>query len=815
MMVLGSFQVDNTASSSVRGTDSIVGYDAYNAYTATTSAATLNAPASGYGNLYYSSDQYDQYKVAVVAGDEVTFQFSRSATTSYIDLYFYNNAKTRVNLASNVKTYTYTVTATGTGYAYLAVDADSSADTGNYYLSVTKAGSGGGGVEDGGSLTDGVAASGHMDSADGSDMWYIDVDANAESMYVALTCGSADFDTYGRFGAEPTTSTYDWRGYTSGGEENTVSSPAQGRHYIMVDYYSGDADYSLTATVTYGVPADTTAPSVSISSPSNGATVSDTVTISFSSSDANGISSRAIKIDGSTVSASSSYSWDTTGYSDGSHTIQCTATDPSGNTGSDTHTVTVDNAPVVTGDMGTGVDGYDSYSYHASATMLSTPISGTGTIDLSSDQYDLFGVAVSSGDEVTITFSAPSGATGLDVPIYDVTGSAFMTKSNVGTFTETVTASGAGTVQLAIDADATADSGTYSLQITVSSGGGGGGTDDGGALTDGAAASGHMSESDGADMFYIDVGPDATSMQVVLSQSAGDFDTYGRFGAEPTTSTYDWRGYTSGGEDNTVSSPSEGRHYIMVDWYSGDADYTLTATITYGGGGGGTGSWGTGGKYAIIVGISDYQSISDLSYCDEDASDIYNFLNGQGYECHVYGDGHTSNYPRYDGDAYESTVRTAVQELANHAQSGDTVIFTTSGHGSGDGNGNSYLCMYDCSGSSGCYYDYELQSDFSGFASGVNIMVFVDHCYSGGLGPELQASHGSIYITTTCTEDGYGYDEPTHQNGAWTYEFFEKYWVGNPSWSAEYVYDQASASYPHTGGDACMEFDGFSGSFYI
>jgi hypothetical protein len=185
-----------------------------------------------------------------------------------------------------------------------------------------------------------------------------------------------------------------------------------------------------------------------------------------------------------------------------------------------------------------------------------------------------------------------------------------MTKSNVGTFTETVTASGAGTVQLAIDADATADSGTYSLQITVSSGGGGGGTDDGGALTDGAAASGHMSESDGADMFYIDVGPDATSMQVVLSQSAGDFDTYGRFGAEPTTSTYDWRGYTSGGEDNTVSSPSEGRHYIMVDWYSGDADYTLTATITYGGGGGGTGSWGTGGKYAIIVGISDYQSIS-------------------------------------------------------------------------------------------------------------------------------------------------------------------------------------------------------------
>jgi hypothetical protein len=64
----------------------------------------------------------------------------------------------------------------------------------------------------------------------------------------------------------------------------------------------------------------------------------------------------------------------------------------------------------------------------------------------------------------------------------------------------------------------------------------------------------------------------------------------------------------------------------MVDYYSGDADYTLTVTITYGGGG--SGSWGTGGKYAIIVGISDYASISDLSYCDEDATDWYNFLVG-------------------------------------------------------------------------------------------------------------------------------------------------------------------------------------------
>jgi hypothetical protein len=544
-------------------------------------------------------------------------------------------------------------------------------------------------AEDGGALTDGVTANGHMNSADVSDMWWINVGANAESMRVVLECGSADFDTYGKFGSQPTTSSYDWRGYTSGGEDNTVNSPASGWHYIMVQYYSGDADYTLTATITYAA-VDTTAPSVSISNPSNGATVSGTVTISFTASDANGISSRTIKIDGVTKSTSSSYSWDTTGYSNGAHTIVCTATDPSGNTGSDTHTVTVSNS----------------------------------------------------------------------VP-----------------------------------------------------------TDDGGPLTDGVAASGDMSSADGSDMWYIDVDANALSMRVVLECGSSDFDTFGKFGSEPTTSSYDWRGYTSGGEDNTVSNPAEGRHYIMVDYYSGTSTpYTLTVTITYGGGGGG--SWGTGGMYAIIVGISDYASISDLSYCDEDATDWYNQLNGMGYECHVYGDGHTSNYPRYDGTATEATVRAAMQELANHAQAGDQVVFATSGHGAGDGNGNSYLCMYDCSGSAGCYYDYELAADIGGFDSGVDIFVFIDHCYSGGMGPELMGLSNSqyIYCTTTCTEDGYGWDDPTHQNGAWTYYFLDFSWQShfgnNAGQSMETVFDYAAANYNHSGGDAPMEFDGNTGSSF-
>jgi hypothetical protein len=163
-----------------------------------------------------------------------------------------------------------------------------------------------------------------------------------------------------------------------------------------------------------------------------------------------------------------------------------------------------------------------------------------------------------------------------------------------------------------------------------------------------------------------------------------------------------------------------------------------------------------------------------------------------------------------------------MQELADHAESGDSVAFITSGHGSGTGTGSSFLCMYDCSGSAGCYYDTELAADVGQFDNGVKIFVFIDHCYSGGMGPELMnlANNDYIYCTTTCTEDGYGYDDSQHQNGAWTYYFLEYGWINHFSSSSstalESIFDYSSSNYPHTGGDAAMEFDGYTGSsFYI
>jgi hypothetical protein len=339
----------------------------------------------------------------------------------------------------------------------------------------------------------------------------------------------------------------------------------------------------------------------------------------------------------------------------------------------------------------------------------------------------------------------------------------------------------------------------------------------GNELTSGVPVTSSLAATGASEMWTIEVPANTATMDSILTCGSADFDLYGRLGAEPTLSVYDWRGYTSGGEEVTYDLPGTGTWYIMVQSYSGSGSYTLTVTLSAATP---PAPWGNGGKYAIIVGISDYASISDLSYCDEDATDWYNQLNGMGYECRVYGDGHTANYPRHDAKATESTVRSAIQGLAAHAVAGDTVCFITSGHGSGTGTGSSFLCMYDCSGSAGCYYDTELAADIGLFAAGVKIFIFIDHCYSGGMGPELMSlsNNDYIYCTTTCTEDGYGYDDGAHQNGAWTYYFlaagWQQHFSNNYGQSMESIFTYSAGIYPHTGGDAPMQFDGTTGSYF-
>ena len=99
-------------------------------------------------------------------------------------------------------------------------------------------------------------------------------------------------------------------------------------------------------------PTDTTSPTVSVTAPANGSTVSGTVTVSANASDNTGVSGVQFLLDGTNLGAedtTSPYavSWNTTTATNGSHTLTARARDAAGNTTtSSSVTVTVSNALV-------------------------------------------------------------------------------------------------------------------------------------------------------------------------------------------------------------------------------------------------------------------------------------------------------------------------------------------------------------------------------------------------------------------------------------------------------------------------------------
>jgi hypothetical protein len=115
---------------------------------------------------------------------------------------------------------------------------------------------------------------------------------------------------------------------------------ANGTHTLTVtakDAKGNSKSSSIEVTVNNVTVGDITAPSVSITSPTNAASydANTTITINSSASDNVGVSSLNISIDGTVVASSSnssqSYSWNTSTAGSGIHTISSTAKDAAGN----------------------------------------------------------------------------------------------------------------------------------------------------------------------------------------------------------------------------------------------------------------------------------------------------------------------------------------------------------------------------------------------------------------------------------------------------------------------------------------------------
>lgn len=89
-------------------------------------------------------------------------------------------------------------------------------------------------------------------------------------------------------------------------------------------------------------------------------------------------------------------------------------------------------------------------------------------------------------------------------------------------------------------------------------------------------------------MFALEVPENAANLSFQISGGTGDADLYVRFGAEPTTSTFDCRPYLNGNNETcNISTAQPGTYYVMVRAYSTFAGVTLVGRYEESGGGGG------------------------------------------------------------------------------------------------------------------------------------------------------------------------------------------------------------------------------------
>ena len=106
-------------------------------------------------------------------------------------------------------------------------------------------------------LQNGVAVTNLSGATNSQQFFFIAVPAGQASLTVQISGGTGDADLYVRFGAHPTTSTFDCRPFINGNNETcSFTNPAAGNWFIMLN---GFATYSgVTLKATYAV--DTTTP---------------------------------------------------------------------------------------------------------------------------------------------------------------------------------------------------------------------------------------------------------------------------------------------------------------------------------------------------------------------------------------------------------------------------------------------------------------------------------------------------------------------------------------------------------------------------
>jgi chitodextrinase len=138
--------------------------------------------------------------------------------------------------------------------------------------------------------------------------------------------------------------------YTYRLDTTTLSNANHTLTAVATDTSGNSATSAAVTVAVNNTTKDTTPPTVSITAPANGATVSNTVTVSANATDNVAVASVQFQLDNANVGTADlvapyAYSWDSTKSTNGTHTLRAIATDTSNNsTTSASVTVTVSNS---------------------------------------------------------------------------------------------------------------------------------------------------------------------------------------------------------------------------------------------------------------------------------------------------------------------------------------------------------------------------------------------------------------------------------------------------------------------------------------
>ena len=207
--------------------------------------------------------------------------------------------------------------------------------------------------------------------------------------------------------------------------------------------------------------------------------------------------------------------------------------------------------------------------------------------------------------------------------------------------------------------------------------------------------------------------------------------------------------------------------------------------------------------WAVICGISDYKSVNDLTYCNNDAMDIYN-------KCIEYEAPKKHIKLLVDKKAKKKKIKKACKWMKKKAKSGDICLFYFSGHGTYGpdvapideaDDCDEYICPWDTKATD---FSKDIRDDTLDewltpiTEKGAHVVVILDTCFAGGAikqkvninGKEtevlVKTMQGVPYkkltdgfakdlnkpgfvVLTACDDDEVAWEAPLFQNSYFTY----------------------------------------------